>query len=160
MYCSQSPGIIGTALELGHPAIEAAVPGLASGIGAVGLAMIMRAGPLGLGVAYATGLALLFLQPAWRRRIEILAPVGRMALTNYLTQSVLGVFVFYGIGLAVGPSLGYLSRLGFAVTLFSLQIVFSRWWLSRFRFGPMEWAWRCLTYRRREPILSPILTKS
>ncbi len=153
-------GIVGTALDLAQPAIKAAVPDLAGGIGAVGLAMIIRAGSLGLGVAYATGLALLFLQPAWRRRIEVFAPVGRMALTNYLTQSVVGVAVFYGMGLAVGPSLGYVSRLGFVALLFSFQIVFSRWWLARFRFGPMEWVWRSLTYWRREPLRSYIVHRS
>lgn len=147
-------GSVGTALELGQPGVEAAVPVLTGGVGAFAMRAVMRAGPLGLGVAYATGFALLFLRPVWRRRIEALAPVGRMALTNYLAHSVAGVAVFYGIGLAVGPGLGYASRLGFAATLFGAQIVFSRWWLTRFRFGPAEWLWRSLTYGRREPIQS------
>ena len=80
--------------------------------------------------------------------IRVLAPVGRMALTNYLTQSLISTFVFYGYA---GGQWG-LSRawqVVFVVTIFGLQILFSHWWLSRFRYGPLEWVWRAFTYRQR-----------
>lgn len=109
-------------------------------------------GPVALGVAYATAFALLFLRPAWRRRLEVLAPVGRMALTNYLGQAVVCVPVFYGFGLGVGPQLGIPGRLATFALLFGAQIVFSHWWLTRFRFGPAEWVWRSLTYLRLQPM--------
>lgn len=145
-------GAMGTAVELGQPAIEEAVPALSSGVGAFALRIVARTGPLGLGITYATGFALLFLVPAWRRSLEALAPVGRMALTNYLAQSVAGVAVFYAVGFGLGPGLGYASRLAFAAALFGAEIIFSHWWLARFRFGPVEWLWRSLTYGRLAPI--------
>lgn len=77
-----------------------------------------------------------------------LAPVGRMALTNYLTHSVVMTTLAYGYGFglygAVGPALGLLL----AILLYSLQVPLSAIWLRRFRFGPVEWLWRSLTYGR------------
>jgi uncharacterized protein len=75
-----------------------------------------------------------------------------MALTNYLTQSVLQVFAFYGLGLALHQQLqrhevGYIIL---AIWLF--QAIFSTWWMKRYRFGPMEWLWRSLTYWQRQPL--------
>jgi uncharacterized protein len=86
-----------------------------------------------------------------RRIFSVFAPVGRMALTNYLMQGLLYAFVLF----RVGPGLGLAGRIGaFAVLLtcvafFAFQILFSHWWLARFRFGPMEWLWRALTYGER-----------
>jgi uncharacterized protein len=69
-----------------------------------------------------------------------------MALTNYLAQSLICTTIFYGYGFGlygrVGPALGVFLTL----VIFSLQVLFSRWWLSRYRYGPMEWLWRSLTY--------------
>ncbi len=80
-------------------------------------------------------------------RIRILAPVGRMALTNYLTQSLLCTIYFYGYALGHwGMPRG--QQMIFVAVVFSAQIVFSTWWLSRFRYGPMEWLWRGFTYRQ------------
>jgi uncharacterized protein len=81
----------------------------------------------------------------------LLAPfgaVGRMALTNYLTQSLVIGFVLFG----VGPGLGLAGRIGttavagIVVAFFALQVAFSHWWLSHFAYGPAEWVWRALTY--------------
>jgi len=95
---------------------------------------------------YATGLALLFQHPRWRARVLWLAPVGRMALTNYLTQSIFFVTFYSGIvtGLygRVGPAWNMLA----AVLFYLAQLLFSHWWFRRFRFGPVEWLWRGLTY--------------
>jgi uncharacterized protein len=102
---------------------------------------------LGLGA----GLLWLWEAPAARRALEPLADVGRMAFTNYILQSLVCTFVFYGWGLGlynkVGPAIGA----AFGLALFGLQIPFSRWWLRRYRFGPLEWAWRCLTYGEAQP---------
>ena len=70
----------------------------------------------------------------------------------YLAQSALGIAVFYGIGLGVGPRFGLTGTLLVAIVLFALQTLASRWWLLHFRFGPAEWAWRSLTYGRRQPL--------
>lgn len=78
-----------------------------------------------------------------------LAPLryaGRMPLTNYIAQSVIGTLLFYGYGLGFynrcGPALG----LALSFAIFPLQVLWSRWWFARFRFGPLEWLWRSLTY--------------
>ena len=77
-----------------------------------------------------------------------LAAAGRTALTVYLTQSVVMTLLFYGYGLGwygrVGPAVGVPLALG----VFAVQVVVARWWLARFRFGPVEWLWRSLTYGR------------
>lgn len=120
--------------------------------GAVLLGIVLRAGPLALGIAYASGFALLFLHPSCRRYLCVLAPVGRMALTNYLLQTAVCLSVFYGAGLGVGPRYGLVGILSTWVLLFGAQIFFSHWWLSRYRFGPMEWLWRSLSYASRQPL--------
>jgi uncharacterized protein len=102
---------------------------------------------------YVSGIVLLFQRERWQRRLLLLAPVGRMALTNYLMQTLFHLLIFYGYA-----GLGLIGRVGpsvcvvLSVAVFSFQIAFSRWWLARFRFGPMEWLWRTLTYGRRQPM--------
>ena len=92
------------------------------------------------------GMVLLFQRAMWRRVLYPFVAVGRMALTNYLLQSLICTTLFYGYGLGfygkVGPSQG----LGISVMIFGLQVVFSAAWLRRFRFGPVEWVWRTATY--------------
>jgi uncharacterized protein len=86
------------------------------------------------------------------RIVTRVGAVGRMALTNYLGQSILGALIFYTIGLGLyGQFTGY--YLYFIVAgIWAVQITFSNWWLNRFRFGPFEWVWRSLTYRKRQPL--------
>ena len=69
-----------------------------------------------------------------------------MALTNYIGQSAIGMIIFYGIGFGIGASLGlgWVELIVLAVYLF--ETVFSFAWLKVFKFGPLEWIWRCLTY--------------
>jgi uncharacterized protein len=78
-----------------------------------------------------------------------LAAVGRMALTNYLMQSLLCTTLFYGYGLNLFGRLDYAWQLVVVMAVWALQLVLSPWWLRRFRFGPMEWLWRWLTYGER-----------
>lgn len=73
---------------------------------------------------------------------------GRMALTNYIGQSLIGMWLFYGIGLGLGARLGLGATELVAAGVFLFQILFSRMWLMFFRFGPLEWIWRMLTYGR------------
>ena len=84
----------------------------------------------------------------WRARLRSFAAVGRMALTNYLLQSVIGTLIFYSYGLGLFGRLGPAWLLPLTVVIYAVQVVFSRWWMSRFRFGPVEWLWRTLTYGR------------
>ena len=77
--------------------------------------------------------------------------VGRMALTNYLTQTMLGL----GLVALLGDDLGRVQLLGLVVLIWTLQLVWSQPWLERFTMGPFEWLWRVLTYRRIQPIRRP-----
>jgi len=105
-----------------------------------------------LSTGYISGLALLYLHEEWRRILLPFAAVGRMALTDYLMQSVLCTLFFYhyttGLYGSIGPAVGLLPT----VILFGAQVVFSNWWLQRYRFGPMEWLWRGLTYGKFPPL--------
>jgi len=87
---------------------------------------------------------------AWLRRLAPLGWAGRMALTNYMMQVVLVDVLFtpHGFGLKV-PALLVLPG---AIALFVAQVFLSRWWLSRFRMGPLEWVWRCVSYWRIQPL--------
>jgi len=116
------------------------------------LRMLNHAAALILGLGYMAGFVWLFGQHHGHRVLQPLAPVGRMALSNYLAQTVVGVGVFYGVGLGVGPRYG-LVGVGVAWALvFAAQIAISHWWLARFRFGPAEWLWRSATYKRWQPM--------
>jgi uncharacterized protein len=84
--------------------------------------------------------------------IRVLAPVGRMALSNYILQSVICSWYFYGYGLG-NWGMGRATQLGFVLIVFVLQIGLSHWWLSRYRFGPLEWVWRAFTYRSTPAML-------
>ena len=87
---------------------------------------------------------------AWSR-IRVLAPLGRMALTNYLMQSLICMSFFYGFGLGHW-GLPRAQQVLFVAVVYALQIAFSHWWLGRFRYGPMEWLWRGFTYRQVPPL--------
>ncbi len=107
-----------------------------------------------LALGYAAGFALL-----WRagrdRLLAWAAPAGRMALTNYLMQTILQSLLFYGWGLALIGRFGLVFIYPISLALFATQIAYSRWWLAHFRFGPVEWLWRSLTYGRAQPMRRP-----
>jgi uncharacterized protein len=105
-----------------------------------------------LAFAYACGLLV------WRRssRADALtapfAAAGRMAFTNYLTQSLIFGLIFYGYGFGLFGRLDPATALVLAIPLYVAQLWLSTWWLQRYRFGPFEWLWRSLTYGRRQPM--------
>lgn len=77
---------------------------------------------------------------------RLFIPYGRMSLTNYILQSIVGVSLFYGFGLGLYRYTGATVCLLIALGIFTLQFLFSRWWLGRHRQGPLEWVWRKLTW--------------
>jgi uncharacterized protein len=83
-----------------------------------------------------------------------LAAVGRIALTNYLLQSLICTTLFYGYGLGLFGRLDYAWQLAVVAAVWAFQLTFSTWWLQRFKFGPVEWLWRRLTYGRRPQLLT------
>ncbi len=106
-----------------------------------------------LGFAYAALLGLFCINHSKLAVWKWFAWPGRMALTNYISQSVIGIFLFYGIGLGIGASVGLGETELIALGVFLFQILFSCVWLTFFRFGPLEWIWRMLTYGRFLPLL-------
>jgi len=105
-----------------------------------------------LGICYACGIALAYSSGRAKTVLSALAPLGRMALTNYLMQSVICCFIFksYGFGLFGFVSPMYFTMIGISISI--VQIVYSHWWLSRYQYGPAEWLWRSLTYGKRQPM--------
>lgn len=81
--------------------------------------------------------------------LRVFAPVGRMALSNCLAQSLVLALVFFGYGLGQIGRHGPAAALAFGVLLFLVQAALSACWLRRYRFGPLEWGWRTLMYGRR-----------
>lgn len=119
--------------------------------------------PFSLGFSFALGgpalmfvylalLTLLLTRSAWRRRLGFFGAAGRMALSNYLGQSVLCTLLFSGYGLGYWGELDLTVTLPLVLGVFALQAAFSGFWLRHFRFGPAEWVWRSLTYGAPQPL--------
>lgn len=98
-----------------------------------------------LGFAYAAAFALLWPR---LRALRVFVGPGRMALTNYLMHSVLGITIFYGIGFGLVGTMPPLGFYGVALAIYAFQILFSWLWLARFDQGPLERLWRLATYGR------------
>jgi uncharacterized protein len=144
------------------PAIAAAGIGLGAGlvlydtgsfathdrIGAV-------ADPLGtilLALGYAAAIIVIANLERGKRLLGWAAPLGRMAFTNYLAQSVILGWIFYGYGLGLFGQLGVTSALAIGLAVYFMQVLFSAWWLGRYRYGPVEWLWRTLMYGSAQPM--------
>ena len=108
---------------------------------------------LAMTLAIVAGFVLLFRRQQWQPRLLRLAPVGKLALSNYLLQTVVGTFIFYGFGLGLLGRVGSSVTMIVALALFAVQTVVSRWWQGRFRYGPVEWLWRSLTRLSAQPFL-------
>ncbi len=122
---------------------------LDASVGAASALALLAALPMCLGyVAW----ILRGLDSALAPALRWVAPAGRMALTNYLGQSVVCTLIFYGYGLGYFERLPRAWQVPFAIGLFALQVLCSRWWLARFRHGPMEWLWRAVTYLQWPPL--------
>lgn len=109
--------------------------------------LVYALGVPALSLFYAASLALLFILPGWKSRLMVFAPVGQMALTNYLMQSVFCVFIFMSYGLGKEAFYGPAVLSLIAIGIYILQLTYSPIWLKYFHFGPMEWLWRTLTYQ-------------
>ena len=146
--------IVGNGVKLGHFWLEhQRGMDLTASWWAIGTLPLAEAGILTLSAAYACSVCVLFYtSDRWQERLSRLAPVGRMALTNYLTQSVLYLLLFTGAGLGLLGKVGPTICVALSIAIFSAQVVVSGWWLRRYRFGPAEWVWRSLTYGRAQPM--------
>lgn len=99
------------------------------------------------------GLVMLLIKTGFvQNLLQRFAAVGRMALTNYLMHSVILTTVFYGYGFGLYSEVERFAQMGFVVAVIGLQLFLSPWWLARYKFGPVEWLWRSLTYWQRQPM--------
>ena len=145
-----------------------AVAGLATGLAVNGYEVAMKVGTdysiqwtsgfaptYDLGrVSWALGIAavtVIAFRRGWLARIcDGLVAVGRMALTNYIMQSALALAIFHDLGLGLWNDLPRHQLYGIVLAVWVVHFAFSSWWLRRYRFGPLEWLWRSLTYGRVE----------
>lgn len=114
--------------------------------GVIGHTLLYTVSIYPMGLAYASGFSLCYLHKKDQRIFRMLAAPGRMALTNYIGQSVWGMVIFYGIGFGFGADTGLIYVLLIAIGVYVIQVAFSHLWLHFFQFGPLEWIWRKLTY--------------
>lgn len=90
----------------------------------------------------------LLMLPRWHHWLSHLAPLGRMALTNYLMHSLILSSLFYGYAGGLYGEVSRAPQMLIVAAIIGLQVIFSRWWLLHYRFGPLEWLWRSLTYKK------------
>lgn len=100
-----------------------------------------------LSLFYAASLLLLLRKPSFSNKLAPLRYIGQMALTNYLVQCISCSILFYGYGLGLLNEVGLAAGVIFTVLIYGAQLIVSKKWLQRFRYGPFEWLWRKLTYK-------------
>lgn len=120
----------------------------------LGMPLVMIGGPM-MSLAYLSAVTLLVNAGRMQRTCHALAAAGRMALTNYLSQTLICTAIFYSWGLGLFGQASGSQGVLLAVGVFACQLALSALWMSRFRFGPMEWLWRNVTYLRPQPMLRP-----
>ena len=107
--------------------------------------------PATMAIGYGALMLLASRSPPLHWVLRAFAPAGRMAFTNYIVQSLVFGWVFVGYGLGLIGKVSATAALAWGIAAFAAQALFSAWWLRRFRFGPLEWLWRTLTYGERQP---------
>ena len=119
-----------------------------------------RIGILAVTLFYATTIIQLYAKNRLRQLMSTFQNLGRMTLTNYLVQTIVYLIIFYNIGFGLLGSFSFsIVWLGVFIVYF-LQGQFSKWWLSKFTYGPIEWIWRQLTYRKKFPIRKRLAAES
>ncbi|HEX6928689.1 MAG TPA: DUF418 domain-containing protein [Gammaproteobacteria bacterium] len=143
--------LFGLPVSVAFAALNADIDYLGMPTPGIGQALLLNllAGLL-MAPGYAAAITLA-MQTRAARQLRALAPVGRMALSNYLLQSVICTGIFYSYGLELFAKLSRVEMLGVVLLVFAAQLVLSGAWLARFRFGPVEWLWRSITYLRVQP---------
>jgi uncharacterized protein len=124
-----------------------------SAVSTLGYSFFYAISVVPLCLAYASVICLRWIRKSGNSRLKILAPVGRMALTNYLMQTVIGITIYYGVGLGYGGNIGPAIFIPIGIAVYVLQILYSNLWFNYFNYGPLEWIWRMLTYGKRLRIL-------
>ena len=118
----------------------------------VGQTLFKTYGNLGQMMVYFCGFTLLYYRYKGQKVLDRIAPVGRMSVTNYMVQSIVGVSLFYGFGGNFAVEFNYLQSFLLGAAFCVIQIAYSNWWIKRFYYGPMEWLWRSLTWFQVVPL--------
>jgi len=140
------PFTIGGLLITQHPAAENVMMLLATGNTLFFIGQyVTAAGYLGLVIS-------LLGSGKWAQRLNVFAPLGRMALTNYITHSVILTSIFYGYAGGLFGQIGRAPQMLIVFVIIIGQLLLSTWWLKRYQFGPLEWLWRSLTYKQLQPM--------
>jgi uncharacterized protein len=111
--------------------------------------LLLTAGQISMCIFYITSIFKIAQTSIGKMVFKYLIPVGRMALTNYLSQTIIMIIIFYNFGFNLIGRLGLIPIIGIVFSILVAQIIFSNIWLRYFRFGPFEWIWRSLTYKKR-----------
>lgn len=142
-------GIAKRPRDFGRAATLAAIFGIAAGAVLTGTGRLALLAPVLLALGYGAALMVLAQRPGARELCSRFAPLGRMAFTNYVLQSVVFGVIFFGYGLGQFGRIGAAAAFALGVAVYAAQLALSRWWLGRHRFGPLERLWRTLTYEWR-----------
>ena len=102
-----------------------------------------------LALAFISLIALIVKTKRGKKALSFLSPLGRMALTNYIMQSIIGIIIFYGIGFGLYASLPLYMVIIIGIFILIFQIIFSQYWLKHHEYGPIEWLWRRLSYGKQ-----------
>jgi len=137
-------GLLGSLIATGRP------PGVDDGGHDLAYALLSL-GSLPAALGYIGAVMLMLQSRGALARVRLLAPFGRMALSNYLMQSLVFSLLFYAHGMGLW-GIARTAQVGIALGLCALQIGLSHWWLARFQYGPVEWVWRALTYLSWPPM--------
>lgn len=105
-----------------------------------------------LSLAYTATIVLMSLRDPAGSRLRYLTPVGRMALTNYLLQTVISILIYYNLGLGLGTKIGYTYVLLISAIVLATQMLISHLWFRVANYGPAEWVWRMATYGKKIPL--------
>ena len=103
-------------------------------------------------LAYASVICLHWIKKKGNSKLKVLAPLGRMALTNYLMQTIIGITLYYSVGFGFGGNIGPVIFVPIGLAVYALQVLYSNLWFKYFNYGPMEWIWRQLTYWKKLPL--------
>jgi uncharacterized protein len=114
--------------------------------------LVERLGTVLLACGYGAAIVWAMDRPGPRKCLAWAAPIGRMAFTNYLMQSLIFGWIFYGYGLGLFDKLGVAAALAIGTGVYVLQIAFSAVWLQHYYYGPVEWLWRTAMYGKRQPL--------
>jgi uncharacterized protein len=143
--------IIGIPAALGCTYFEIFEKGIPNPSG-IGHTVFYALSVVPLCLAYISVICLHWINKKGNSKLKILAPLGRMAMTNYLMQTIIGITIYYGVGLGFGGNIGPVIFVPIGLCVYLLQIAYSNWWFRYFNYGPFEWIWRQLSYWKRLPL--------